>query len=345
MAPSFVDNNTAAKGMKDQIRAQQAKNSTTKPEWAKAFKNEKSLLTKGPRPLHLVDKHSKGKSGPPSNSKPPRPKDTTAQKPKTSAENPYCSGAIQEDLPIQMIDAENGQRLPDSFHRHTPSHLHVHEGAGDDQVKGKDGERVQNGELPPIKTIGKLVESAFYLYQMRTYGDNEKHSVQRARAKRAVMSQAFYILLVMTISLGLSIGVFVVRRGEPPADLVWIFVWMGLSGAVVLWAIVALILIQWSKKGLKNDLEVARMGDAFNATTAGVDNAEGCFVNGVRYKSDQPPKPDSTSDEAGQPASGQKTTEAPGSGKQPGLDIIRESKGSWAHHTRKELSKLSTMQE
>ncbi|KAL2873605.1 hypothetical protein SGCOL_011241 [Colletotrichum sp. CLE4] len=342
MSQSYFESNIATKKLKNQLRAVQAKNAPNKPEWANSNLNEQPVSTKEPRPLQLVEKYNKDNRGSSSIQNTPETKETSAQMPGITTEHPHCSGAIQDDLPIQMVDAENDQQLPDSPHRHTPAHLHVHEGTGAGRMNGQGRHQANNGELPPIKTFWEKVESALYLYQLRTHGDNEKHAVYRARARVSSIYKAFCVLVVFSCSLLFSVAIFAARdHVQPPLNLPFMFVWISISGIAVLWAIVAIILIQWSKKGLKHDLEVARMGEAFNATTVGDGGSERCFVNGVRYEGEQPPKPDSITDEAHQTANGQEAPEASGSITHPSLDVIRESKGNWAISTKKELSKLS----
>ncbi|KAK1624688.1 hypothetical protein BDP81DRAFT_398324 [Colletotrichum phormii] len=342
MSQSHFESNIATKHLKNKLRAVQAKNAPNKPKWVDSNLNQQPVSTKGPRPMQLVEKYNKDKRGSSSIQNTPKTKETSAQMPEITATHPHCSGAIQNDLPIQMVDAENGQQLPDSSHRHAPEHLHVHEVTGADRMNGQVGQQANNGELPPIKTFWEKVESALYLYQLRTHGDNERHAVYRARAKSFSMYKALCVLVSFSCSLLFSVAIFAARdHVQPPLNLPFMFVWISISGIAVLWAIVAIIMIQWSKKGLKHDLEVARIGDAFNATTVGDGGSEGCFVNGVRYEGEQPPKPDSIADEAHQPANGQEAPKASASGTHPSLDVIRESKGNWATSTKKELSKLS----
>ncbi|KXH34740.1 hypothetical protein CSAL01_08053 [Colletotrichum salicis] len=342
MSQSYFESNIATKQLKNQLRAVQAQNAPNKPEWAISNLNEQPVSTKGPRPLQLVEKYNKDKRDSSSIQYTPETKETSARMPEITAEHPHCSGAIQNDLPIQMVDAENSQQLPDSSHRHNPEHIHVHEGAGADRMNGQDRQQANNGELPSIKTFWEKVESALYLYQLRTHGDNEKHAVYRARAKSFSMYKALCVLVVFSCSLLFSVAIFAAKdHVQPPLNLPFMFVWISMSGIAVLWAIVAIIMIQWSNKELKHDLEVARMGDAFNATTVGDGGSEGCFVNDVRYEGEQPPKPDSIADVAHQSANGQEASEASASGTHPSLDVIRESKGNWATSIKKELSKLS----
>ncbi|KAK1724923.1 uncharacterized protein BDZ83DRAFT_651705 [Colletotrichum acutatum] len=342
MAQSYFESNIATTALKGQLRSVQAKNAPKKPEWASSHQNEQPVSTKGPRPLRLVEKYNKEKDDSSTNQNTPNPDSTNAQKTDITAEDPHCSGAIQDDLPIQMVDAENGQQLPEHPHRQNSQHFHVHEGAGTDQVTDQVSQLPEDEELPPIKTFWEKVESALYLYQLRTHGDNEEHPFYRARAKAFSMHKAVGILAGFSASLFFSVGIYALKdHVQPPLNLPFMFTWIAISGIVVLWALVAVILIQCSKRGLKHDLEVARMGDAFNATTVGVADSEGCFVNGVRYEGEQPPKPDSITNETNQQANIQEAPEASGSGTHPSLAVIRESKGRWANNTKEELSKLS----
>lgn len=346
MAQSYFESNIATAALKDQLRAVQAKNAPNKPEWASSQQNEQPVSTKGPRPLRLVEKYNKEKDDSSTNHNTPDTSTISAQKTEITAESPHCSGAIQDDLPIQMVDAEHGQQLPENSYRQNSEHLHVHESASTDHVTDQGRQLAENGELPPIKTFWEKVESALYLYQLRTHGDKEEHPFYRARAKAFSMHKAVGILAAFSVSLFFSVGIFLARDNvQPPLNLPFMFTWIAISGIVVLWAIVAIILIQCSKGGLKHDLEVARLGDAFNATTSGDAGSEGCFVNGERYEGQQPPKLDSITDEAHTQANGREAPEASGSGTHPSLDVIRESKGNWANNTKEELSKLSVTSE
>ncbi|KXH34310.1 hypothetical protein CNYM01_01115 [Colletotrichum nymphaeae SA-01] len=342
MTESYFESNIATTALKDQLRAVQAKNAPKKPEWASSQQNEQPVSNKGPRPLRLVEKYNKDKADSSTNQNTPNSETTSAQTTDITAENPYCSGAIQDDLPIQMVDGENGQQLPEHPHRQNSEHLHAHEDVGTDHVTDRGRQLTEDGELPPIKTFWEKIESALYLYQLRTHGNNEEHPFYRARAKAFSMHKAVGILASFSASLFFSVGIYLAKDNiQPPLNLPFMFTWIAISGIVVLWAIVAVILIQWSKRGLKHDLEVARMGDAFNATTVGDADSEGCFVNGVRYEGEQRPKPDSVTNEAVQQANGQEAPEASGSSTHSSLDVIRESKGNWADNTKEGLSKLS----
>ncbi|UQC91252.1 uncharacterized protein CLUP02_16786 [Colletotrichum lupini] len=341
MAQSYFESNIATTALKDQLRAVQAKNAPKKPEWASSHQNEQPVSTKEPRPLRLVEKYNKDKANSSTNQKTPDSHNTSAQTADISAETPSCSGAIQGDLPIQMVDAENGQQLPAHSRRQNSEHLYVHEEASTDHVTDQGRQLTDNEELPPIKTFWEKVESALYLYQLRTHGDNEEHPFYRARAKAFSMHKAVGIFAGFSASLFFSVGIYLARDNiQPPLNLPFMFTWIAFSGIVVLWAMVAIILIQWSKRGLKHDLEVARMRDAFNATTVGDAASEGCFVNGVRYEGEQRPKPDSITNEAIQRANGREAPEVSDSSTHSSLDVIRESKGNWADSTKEELSKL-----
>ncbi|KXH47428.1 hypothetical protein CSIM01_05365 [Colletotrichum simmondsii] len=342
MTESYFESNIATTALKDQLRAVQAKNAPKKPEWASAQQNEQPVSTKEPRPLRLVEKYNKDKANSSANQNTPDSDILSAQTTDITAENPYCSGAIQDDLPMQMADAENGQQLPEHSHRQNSKHLHVHEDVGTDHVTDQGRQLTENGELLPINTFWEKVESALHLYQLRTHGDNEEHPFYRARAKAFSMHKAVGILAGFSASLFFSVGIFLAKDNiQPPLNLPFMFTWIAISGIVVLWAIVAVILIQWSKRGLKHDLEVARMGDAFNATTVGDAGSEGCFVNGVRYEGEQRPKPNSVTNEPIQQANGREAPEASGSSTHSSLDVIRESKENSANNTKEELSKLS----
>ncbi|KAF4781423.1 hypothetical protein HER10_EVM0011626 [Colletotrichum scovillei] len=341
MTDSYFESNIATTALKDQLRAVQAKNAPKKPEWASSQQNEQPVSTKGPRPLRLVEKYNKEKDDSSTNQNTPNPDTASAQEAEITAENPYCSGAIQDGLPIHMVDAENGQQLTEHPHHQNSEHLRTHEDVGTDHVTDRGRQLTEDGELPPIKTFWEKIESALYLYQLRTHGDNEEHPLYRARAKAFSMHKAVGILAAFSASLFFSVGIYFAKDDiQPPLNLPFMFTWIAISGIVVLWAIVAVILIQWSKRGLKHDLEVARMGDAFNATTVGDAGSEGCFVNGVRYEGEQRPRPDFVTNEAVQQENGLEASETSGSSTHSSLDVIRESKRNGAYNTKEELSKL-----
>ncbi|GJC87949.1 hypothetical protein ColLi_10787 [Colletotrichum liriopes] len=185
----------------------------------------------------------------------------------TSPASPSCSGALPfipgilvKSADIGDAQADVGGSVSPSNHPQSPGHLQV-------PRKPKPRPKSRPQHIPQSiksgashnKTSWNCFNRALGLHHIRTYGDHEPLVGGRYRAKRNAFRAIALVGLLMMLSLGVSISLFIYFARNGHAGPEW-FAWIGVSAVGWIWSLLAFIMVKRSKQRVLHDVEIARQG-------------------------------------------------------------------------------------
>ncbi|KZL82637.1 hypothetical protein CI238_04191 [Colletotrichum incanum] len=183
----------------------------------------------------------------------------------TSPGSPSCSGALPfiPEILVKSADIGNaranaGGSVSPSNHPQSPGHLQVPRKPKSKPKAGpQDTPQSVESRAGHKKTFRSCFDRALGLYHVRAYGDHERLVGGRYRAKRNVFRVIALVGLLMTLSLGISVALFIYFASNGRAGPEW-FAWIGVSAVGWIWSFLAFIMVKRSKKRVLHDVEIAR---------------------------------------------------------------------------------------
>ncbi|KAL0933982.1 uncharacterized protein CTRU02_210781 [Colletotrichum truncatum] len=227
----------------------------------------KVLSNKGQRELLLVDKISKNrnKTNPFPPCEPlsiPRRRPLVAGSPfQLTREDwpPETDNTASHGVPIIRVkntdtgsiqEGAGGSVLP-ANHIQSPHFLRVNDSARD-----RNAERRHITLQRERRNFWDIVDRALGLHRVRTFGENGGD--KRLAAKRAIYRGILIFGILMMVSLITSAVLFVVQGSKGNSMGPEWFVWMGVSGAGLIWSVLAFIMANRQKNQAQFDEEIAR---------------------------------------------------------------------------------------
>ncbi|WYZ35805.1 hypothetical protein EsH8_X_000452 [Colletotrichum jinshuiense] len=200
---------------------------------------------------------------------------------------PCCSGALPvPEIRIKNADTGKKQSNPGgsvspAIHRQSPSHLQVH-----DRVRNNNARRRRIELEPDKKNFWYYVDRALGLNKVRTFGDDRTVYGGRLSAKRIVYRIIVLLGLTMLISLLTSSILFVIFGSKGQVGPEW-FIWIGISGAGLIWSILAFVMANRQKNKAKFDEEIARQANIINGRIRRGTAVQASVARGARYNNQE----------------------------------------------------------